>query len=279
VAGGDPVAARHAATVIVLRDTAHGPEGFLRRRVHTMAFAAGMHVFPGGSVDDDDFKVPLTGLSAADRDALDVRFSAADGLGAALLAAAARETFEECGVLLAVPDDPAVDVVLATGFDRWGERRQSLIDRDRTFSQVLVGDGLGIDSSAIRPWSHWVTPEVEPRRFDTRFFVAALPAHQAAHDLGGEADSVGWMTPAQALVRHERGELAMLLPTVATLESLTSYATSAEVLADADSRTIRPLMPAPIGDGHEWHILDERTREIVEQLDISPLLEHRGINQ
>jgi hypothetical protein len=87
------------------------------------------------------------------------------------------------------------------------------------------------------------------------------------------------MTPAHALVRYERGELAMLLPTVATLESLTPYATTAEVLAAADSRSIRPLMPAPIGDGDEWHILDERTREVVQQLDISPLLEHRGINQ
>lgn len=273
------MAARQAATVIVLRDTAAGPEVFLMRRVRTMAFAAGMHVFPGGSVDDDDFAVPINGLSSADRTALDVRLSATAGLGAALLAAAARETFEECGVLLALPDNQSVDVALATGFGRWSQRRQSLIDKDRTFSQLLIGDELGIDSSAIRPWSHWVTPEVEPRRFDTRFFVAALPAHQDAHDLGGEADSVEWVRPAQALERHSRGELAMLLPTAATLESLTPFESSAQVMAAADSRSIRPLMPAPVGDGEQWHIVDERTREVVQQLDFSPLLEHRGINQ
>lgn len=254
---------RDASTVVLLRDGIQGPEVFLMRRVSTMAFAAGMYVFPGGAVDPDDRAVPIA--DAATAHSLDSRLSADTGGGAELLAAAARETFEECGALLVTCSDPTADLELITSYERWEGRRQAMLDGDRSFSELLAAESLAVDPQAIRAWGHWVTPEVESRRYDTRFFVAVIPAHQEAKDLGGEADRVRWMRPADALTEYEAGRLAMLPPTVDTLQSLLPFATAADVLAAAPTREIRALMPRPIieNDHVAWVIADARTDEVL----------------
>ena len=259
-----PPVPRNAATVVLLRNTNDGPEAFLMRRVTTMAFAAGMHVFPGGSVDGDDMRVPLA--SSADLlTGLDARLSTAPDGGAALLAAAARETFEECGVLLVVPRN-------AINADEWEPRRRSLLDGGVTFSALLTASGYEVDTAAIRPWTHWITPEVEERRYDTRFFVAALPADQQARDVGGEADRVHWLRPADALERHAAGGLAMLLPTVAVLASLLPYATAEDAVKAADARVIRPQLPRAFLDPDgslRWSIVDGSSGEVLDVMDAS----------
>ena len=260
-----PPEPRDAATVVLLRDTERGPEVFLMRRVTTMAFAAGMHVFPGGSVDVDDTRVPVA-MSDEHDAALDQRLSAAPGAGRALLGAAARETFEECGVLLV---SPPVD----TGSHRWESRRQDLVNGAVTFSSLLEGEGLLIDAAAIRPWEHWITPEAESRRYDTRFFVAALPASQQAHDVGGEADRVRWLRPADALARHAAGDLPMLLPTVAVLASMSSFASADEIVSAAEALVIRPQLPRArlAHDGAlVWSVVDAETGEVLREAEASP---------
>ena len=255
---------RDAATVVLLRDTAEGIEVFLMRRVTTMAFAAGMHVFPGGRLDPDDHVVPL-GLASSDAsEALDQRLRGAPGVGAALLAAATRETFEECGVLLVTGE-----AVPVAGDDQWEQRRQALLDTDLTFSGLLQAAGLVVDTAAIRPWTHWITPAVEDRRYDTRFFVAAMPAAQEAGDASGESDRVHWMRPAEALERWSVGDLAMMTPTADTLRTLLPFSTAAEVLQAADERTIVPLMPQPSLDASgalRWTLVDASTGESLLEL-------------
>ena len=224
-------AARPAATVALLRDGPAGPQVFLQRRVRAMAFAGGMTVFPGGSVD------------AGDRpDALDwrgpgaawwgLRFGCPADTAAAAVVAAVRETFEECGVLLAGPGG-AVDT----------RARDDLVARRRTLPEVLVAAGLALRADLLAPWARWVTPTGEPRRYDTAFFVALLPAGQEADARTTEAVEAAWWSPAEALAGAQAGALRLLPPTRHTLEELAAYPGAAAVVEAAGQREVRTYRP------------------------------------
>lgn len=233
-----PVAARASATVLLLRDSADGVEVFVLRRVASMAFAPRMHVFPGGGVDprDADPELPWAGPSPVD-------WAAVLGGGAAeaseLVCAAVRELFEECGVVLAGPDgDRVVDDLDDPG---WEVDRQSLLDRSLALSEMLERRGLVLRSDLLRPWAHWTTPVFEPRRYDTRFFVAAMPAGQHARDVGGEADHAAWISARAAVLGQHDGRLAMLPPTLVALEEVAAHPDVASVMAAP--RRLRRVMP------------------------------------
>lgn len=225
--------ARDAATVVLLRDRAGGGlEVYLLRRATTMSFAGGMYAFPGGGVDrrDTDRTVAWTGPPAESW----TRPLGADvPLARALVCAAVRETFEESGVLLAGSGEE--DVVSDTMADDWETDRRALVGRSLSFAELLERRGLLLRSDLLRAWAHWITPEFEPRRYDTRFLVAALPPGQRTRDVGGraggEADGAYWMRPSDALAGYERGEMAMMPPTAATLTELTHFDSVAAVLA------------------------------------------------
>jgi 8-oxo-dGTP pyrophosphatase MutT (NUDIX family) len=242
---------RDAATIVLLRDTERGVEAYLLRRVASMAFAAGMHVFPGGRVDPADTAAHTRWFGTNPQDWTRV-LSADPPLGHGLVCAAVRETFEESGVLLAGagPDD----VVDVSG-PEWEAERVALIERRESLSGLLQRRGLGLRADLLRPWAHWITPELEPRRYDTRFFVAALPAGQDVRDVGGEADATMWLTPREAIARYERDELPMLPPTISTLRDLAEFSTAAEALASASSRDIAPLLPRVVIDGDQMQLL------------------------
>jgi 8-oxo-dGTP pyrophosphatase MutT (NUDIX family) len=244
--GLDVADARHAATVILLRDGAGGAglEVYLLRRHTTMAFAAGQHVFPGGSVDprDGEHSPAWSGRSASE---WGQSLGCDTTLARALVCAAVRETFEESGVLLA---GAAADAVVAdTTGAAWEADRQALLDRSESLSELLERRGLVLRSDLLRSWAHWITPEFEPRRFDTRFFVAAVPAGQLARDVSGEADQAVWLTVDGAVRGFSSGALPMLPPTIVALRELAAYDTVGEVL-EADM-TVTPLMPRAVLDG------------------------------
>jgi 8-oxo-dGTP pyrophosphatase MutT (NUDIX family) len=237
---------RAAATVVLLRDGSSGLEVYLLRRVSSMAFAAGATVFPGGSVDPRDAHLPdhyWAGPAASEW----TRALTADvDLARALVCAAVRETFEESGVVLA---GLAADTVVEdTRGPDWEADRLALLDRSLSFSAFCERRGLVVRADLLRPWAHWITPEIESRRFDTRFFVAALPDGQRTRDVGGEADQVFWLSPHEALERQAGGEMALMPPTQATLTELTSYKTVEQVLAAADVRTINIVAPRVVVD-------------------------------
>jgi 8-oxo-dGTP pyrophosphatase MutT (NUDIX family) len=261
LAAGDggwvPPAPRDAATVCLLRDTDAGPEVFVLRRNPSMAFAARMHVYPGGAVEPTDADVPTAG--SVDDAWLDDRTSS--DRGRAVLVAAARETFEECGVLLAIDAegrqagaDPALD----------GER-EALLRDDLAFADLLAARGLVVDDSAIVPFAHWLTPEIEDRRFDTRFFVAAQPADQQARHVGGEADRSAWWRPADALAAYADGAMAMWPPTLAVMRFLAEHATAAEAVEAARAAEVVPVMPEQFRDGDAMRVrlVHARTHELV----------------
>ena len=245
---------RHASTVVLLRDRPEGMQAYLLRRTQTMAFAAGMYVFPGGSVDPRDASLSDDAWAGPPPAEWAKLLSADEALTKALVCAAVRETFEESGVLLAGagPDDVVADT---TGED-WETDRAALVDRSLSFAAMLGRRGLVLRADLLRPWAHWITPEVEPKRFDTRFFVAALPAGQRTRDVGGEADRVAWVRPADALAAADSGEMGMLPPTAFTLSELATYDDVAAVLDAGTARDVRPVLPKIVlGDDDEARLL------------------------
>ncbi|MBO3745833.1 NUDIX hydrolase [Streptosporangiaceae bacterium NEAU-GS5] len=225
-----PVPTRDAATVVLLREPP--VEVYLLKRQSTMAFAAGAHVFPGGSVDprDTDHAVAWAGPSPADWAAV---LGSDEATARGLVCAAVRETFEESGVLLAGPSPDAV----APDTTHWEAERAALIDRSLSFAEFLAAHGLVLRSDLLKAWAHWITPEVETRRFDTRFFVAVLPHGQRTRDVGGEASLVTWLTPQAAL---DASDVFLMPPTHHTLTEIAGFETTDAVFA-ADRKIITHL--------------------------------------
>jgi len=233
-----PAEPRDAATVMLVRPASPGLEVYMLRRQASMAFAPGAYVFPGGSVDprDADEEVAWTGPDAAEWGRI---FAAPPSLARALVCAAVRETFEESGVLLA-GESPA-SVVADTTSEDWEADRRGLLDRSVSLGELLTRRGLVLRADLLRPWSRWITPVVEPRRFDTRFFAAALPPGQRTRDVGGEASEVAWVRPGDALVAGRRGEIRLFPPTMVSLSELAECGDLDTVLSGP--RQVAPLIP------------------------------------
>ncbi|SES33372.1 hypothetical protein SAMN05216199_2918 [Pedococcus cremeus] len=228
-AGGEPARPRPAATVMFVRDGAAGLEVFMLRRVAAMAFAPRTMVFPGGGVDprDADPRLPWAGPSPAE---WAERLQTDEATARELVTAAVREVFEECGVLLAGPSDDTVLADVAT--PHWHEQRQGLLDRSHSLAEVLIAHDLVLRSDLLTYRAHWITPVFEPRRYDTRFFAAAVPQGQAADDRTSEADVADWVAAADLLEAHRRGEALMLPPTVVCVEEVAAAASAAAFIAE-----------------------------------------------
>ncbi|MFF5310421.1 NUDIX hydrolase [Streptomyces massasporeus] len=258
-----PVTPKRAATVMLLKDTGSGTAVHMLRRRASMAFAGGAYAYPGGGVDprDDDHHVRWAGPTRAWwADRLGVDETAAQ----AIVCAAVRETYEEAGVLLA---GPAADSVVGdtTGAD-WEADRAALVARDLSFAEFLDRRGLVLRSDLLGAWTRWITPEFEARRYDTWFFVAALPEGQRTRNASTEADRTVWITPREAAAGYDKGELLMMPPTIATLRQLTAYETAAGALDAAPGRDLTPVLAtARLVDGElvlSWPGHDEFTKHI-----------------
>lgn len=231
-----PPVPRPAATVVLLRDAAEGPEAYLLRRRTSMAFAAGMYAYPGGGVDPRDAEVE-PGWAGPPPEEWARRLGVDPRTARAVVCAAVRETFEEAGVLLAGPDADSV----AAPRD-WSAERAALEAHELSLAEFLRDHGLVLRSDLLGGWARWITPEFEERRYDTWFFVAALPTGQRAALEVGEADKVAWLTPAEAVRGHREGRFGMMPPTVTVLRELSSARTAAEALTAAADRPLAPVL-------------------------------------
>jgi 8-oxo-dGTP pyrophosphatase MutT (NUDIX family) len=237
-----PVTPKDAATVVLLRDTDAGLEAFLLRRVIGMAFAGGMSVFPGGGVDRRDADAAVA-WAGPDAEWWAAKYDCPVPLARALVCAAVRETFEESGVLLAGPSPSSV----VTDTRPFAAARQSLVDREFSLAEFLADAGLVLRADLLQPWANWITPPEEPRRYDTKFFIAALPDGQRADGSTSEADHAEWRRPEDAIALWKAGERGLLPPTWMTLADLAELPTVADAMA-AD-RTISKIIPKVIRDG------------------------------
>ncbi|QDQ97766.1 NUDIX hydrolase [Tomitella fengzijianii] len=227
---------KDASTVMLLRDGAEGIEVFLVRRVAGMAFAGGMTVFPGGGVDQSDSDA-APAWAGPDAQWWAGRLGVDEARARRLVCAAARETFEECGVLLAGerPGTAVVDTAPYAG------ARPELEGHRYGFAEFLTREGLTFDTELLRPWSHWITPIGEKRRYDTYFFVAALPDGQQADGQTSEAAEVLWSTPAAAIDHWRAGGSMLLPPTWSQLDTLAQFDSVAAVMAaEPEITTVQP---------------------------------------
>ncbi|MFI5493219.1 NUDIX hydrolase [Actinoplanes sp. NPDC051859] len=225
---GTPVEPRAAATVVLVHPETL--EVYVLKRATTMVFG-GVHAFPGGRVDPGDSPDTLKSDWAS-------RLGVPDEQARAVVGAAARELFEEAGVLLAGPiDEPDRTVGDVTG-DDWEADRQAVARRELSMTDLLAQRGLRLRDDLLFPWARWITPEFEPKRFDTWFFVALLPEAQTARDVSGEASATTWISPAAA------DGLAMLPPTRVTLDELSPYEKVEDLVAATAHRNAAvPVMP------------------------------------
>lgn len=238
---GTAAAARHAATVLVLRDPPAGPgaprepEIFCVMRHASSSFLGGAIVFPGGKVDDADFALAADeppGAAATGRPSARVLAMVDDeAMGRAVLVAACRETLEEAGIL---PARVGAQAALAVRRDAESGGR---------FADVLRVHGAALDLGSLVPFARWVTPTVEPRRFDARFFLLACPDGQEATADGKETTLGFWATPRAVLQRFGRGEVQLAPPTTRCLELLSTVATVAEAFALAERQSLMPICP------------------------------------
>lgn len=238
----ETVPVREAATVALVRDArvGGGLEVFLQHRVSTMQFAAGMSVFPGGGVEPRDYHGTRRW-----RGPEPAWWAEAFGIGvdraAASVRGVARELFEETGVLLAEPgsSDLPCSAVPSGRPDHPGtEERRALDAGEGDLDSLLAAHGLVLSAHLLRPWDRWTTPLGPPRRYDTLFFVAAVP--EGAEPDGGttEARATEWMRADDAAAAGTLGRLGMLRPTLDVLADLATVGDVAELL-----RTPRVIAP------------------------------------
>jgi 8-oxo-dGTP pyrophosphatase MutT (NUDIX family) len=230
-----------------------------------MAFAAGAYAYPGGGVDPRDGR-PLAWAGPSPRTWAARLGEGLDPASAqAIVCAAVRETFEESGVLLAGPDGDSV--VADTTGGEWEADRRALVSRELSFADFLDRRALVLRSDLLGPWARWITPEFEERRYDTWFFLTALPPGQRTRDVSGEADRTVWVRAAEAVDGYARGEMVMLPPTIATLRELQPYDSAGAALASAAAgRDLTPVLARAALVGEEivltWPGHDEFTKRI-----------------
>jgi 8-oxo-dGTP pyrophosphatase MutT (NUDIX family) len=233
---------RPSSTVMIVRDAAAGVEVFVLRRAATMAFAPSVLVFPGGGVDvrDADPSLPWAGPGPLHWAG---RMGCSELAARELVVAAVREVFEECGVLLAGPDE---DYVLGdVSGPEWSAERAALVSKQTSLAQLLIRRDLVLRTDLLSVRSHWVTPVFEPRRYSTWVFAAAVPPAQVPDDRTSETDLAQWRSPEEVLQDYRDGAVLMLPPTVVSMEDLASATSVAALLAE------RPVV-APIEPGLAW---------------------------
>lgn len=236
---------RQAATVVMLRDSPDGLEVFLMKR-HTLSdVLGGAYVFPGGKVDAVDGELDMAAHLDQPLQALHCGLNEADiseRTAGGLYVAALREAFEESGVLFA-------QGVSMQGIDT--ARAAALLREGHGFNAVLAQMALRLQTRSLLPWSRWitpVTPSVMNKRFDTRFFVSAVPAGQiAVHDNHETTESV-WLNPRTALQQYWAGQISLAPPQIMSLAHLARHATVESVMSQARGRLPPLIQPEPFDD-------------------------------
>jgi 8-oxo-dGTP pyrophosphatase MutT (NUDIX family) len=231
---------RQAATLILVRNTATDMEVYMTERPGTQDFP-GVHVFPGGKVDDRDHQLEeiCHGLNDADASR---QLNLASG-GLAYWVTAIRESFEEANVLLAYSDHSTMELVRdPEALDKAGDLREGSL----LLGEFCEKHTLTLASNALRYFSHWITPASAPRRYDARFFVCDMPTNQSVTHDEKEVVSAEWVSPNEALARFGRKEWALIDPTLRSLEVLANYSSSDELYADIDAGKHLPYPTAEL---------------------------------
>ena len=228
-----PVEPKPAATVVLMRDADRELQVLLLKRHRSAGFVPGAYVFPGGRIDDADADPRLAeNCPVPERGAVPAHY----------WFGAVREVFEETGVLLAraASGEWAPDALSSAEMEQW---REQLMNNATSLIDIINGEELRIVLDDVVYFSHWITPEAEPRRYDTRFFAAALPNGRTIRADVREMVDALWISPAEALERFSANRLPMVFPTVRTLQDLAKFGSVAAALDALRTRAVEPVLP------------------------------------
>jgi len=255
---GMAVTPTDAATVILLRQVNGEGKGFevlMALRNSRSAFVPSSYVFPGGKIEEEDC-LPNIENFCGEPDLTRAQ-GALDGVSLperamGIWVAAIRETFEEVGLLLACQRDGTLLSFNSDDIDRrFLSYRKSVHSGELDFTEVLHREGLTLALDRLHYFSHWITPELSPIRYDTRFFVAEVPPEQEALHDGDELTKHLWITPAKALEGYREQRLHMVVPTIVTLEELCCFETINDVLESTREKDIAGVMTRIVLEGDE----------------------------
>lgn len=233
VSPSTPAPTRPAATAVILRDGPAGIEVFMVVRHHEIDFASGALVFPGGKVDAADCAAGWADFAAPAGATLDPSF----------FIAAARESFEEAGLLLARERGSQAMVDAERTHRLVGMRRPGLLAGHTTFLDLLRSEQLVLAADLMLPFAHWITPEAVPKRFDTHFLLISAPVEQLGQHDGMESIDGLWITPQQALRDGAAGTRTLVFPTEMNLRKLAGYATVAAATQATRASPVVTVMP------------------------------------
>ena len=248
-------APKDSATVILVRQEHRKTlEVFLARRHVRQSFMAGAFVFPGGKLEAADADFALTKLILAKEDfhphSLLQDNALTKKMALSFFICAIRETFEETGVLFALKSSGhSIDFGNAIIKSRFAAYRQLLNLGNITLPEIARQEELILMPALLIPYSHWITPEIVPKRFSTRFFLAELPQGQSATTDSDELTSSLWVTPHDALQMHTAGKITLMPPTLKTIEEMAKFIRLDELFTAARNRSIYPIMPQPMEGG------------------------------
>ena len=239
-----------AATVILMREEIKGDfEIFMVKRSSRSTFGS-LYVFPGGKLDPEDSENDLYPYCEGMNNEEASKQHGIKDNGLSFWIACIRECFEEVGVLLTNPDDSILqDTYKLT------KLRKELNNKEITFKEICVSESLRLRTKNIVPCAHWITPDIETKRFDTRFFLAKVNAKQLASHDGFELTESFWIKPADALAKLKNGEMNMILPTIKNIEKLAEFSSSTEAFnyfEGLGDNAIPPILPKFIKKDGEW---------------------------
>jgi 8-oxo-dGTP pyrophosphatase MutT (NUDIX family) len=243
----EPAAVRPASTMLLLRDGAAGMEVFMVVRHHQIDFASGALVFPGGSIDADDAVVARDPALAGPHAGL-------DEVAVAFRVGAVRETFEECGILLARDNATKQLVTAARASEIEAAHRVALNKGEQKFSEIIRTSGIVPALDLLTPFAHWITPVGMPKRFDTHFYLAVAPADQlGAHDGSESVDSV-WVRPGEAVEGAKTGKFKLVFATERNLIKLARHDTAAATFDAAKKEGVVTVLPEVVRGEKSRHL-------------------------
>ena len=239
-----------AATVILMREAEEsGFEIFIVKRSSRSSFGS-LYVFPGGKLDPEDTERDLYACCEGMNDEEASARLGIENDGLSFWIACIRECFEETGVLLTNPSDSLIQE-----YEKLSSLRKQLNNKEISFKDICISESLRLRTNNIVPCAHWITPAIEPKRFDTRFFLAKVNAKQLASHDGFELTESFWIKPKDALVKLKEGKMNMILPTISNIEQLAEFSSAFEAFSYFEglgNNAIESILPKFVKQDGKW---------------------------
>ena len=243
-----------AATVLLVRDCDNELEVLMVKRSKRPPFG-NLYVFPGGKIDESDKDPNVTDFcNGLNDEQASIKLGIDEG-GLSYWVACVRECFEEVGILLAIKNNGEELDLNGADKHKFENYRRMLLDNKISLSEICKKENLSLNLNNIEPFSHWITPEIEIKRFDTRFFIAYIPAKQTERHDGNELTDSVWISPKKALDKSLNGEMPMIMPTISNLQQCLEFDSGQELLEHQSKLTnddIPAILPKFFKNEGKW---------------------------